>query len=499
MGVWRRTMAGVTAGLAAFKEAYTSSVPGHEETFGTIAARRARYAIFWGMFENSAYRDIHRWATALRHQFALYKYVRSLYCPAWRIGSFYASHLWGGRLDPDAGNEGAIPIETENDKLRPAIAALWAATNFGARKDIIALRGTILGDTILRVIDDTEKERVYLYRVDPSTVVELTLDSFGNVKGYVIEEERPNPENELQTVTYRLVVSRDGENVVYETFLNDAPYGWEGKPEAWASPYTFVPAVLIKHLDVGLPWGWSELHPMRALVYEVDDLASMISDQIRKAVDPLWHMKGMTKKQLIISGASGSSARPQPGREELKAIWSSNADAKAEAMIAPLNLASALAHVVNLLKEMERNYPELQQDIWSVGATSGRALRVARQRVDAKVLQRREGYDMGLVKSQQMAIAIGGFRKYKGYDGFDLTSYGKGDLDHRIAARPVFAADPMDEAEIAQALWQAAATAVNAEADLAGFLRAFGWPEAKIAMVVKKVVGKPVEEGSGEE
>jgi len=205
-------------------------------------------------------------------------------------------------------------------------------------------------------------------------------------------------------------------------------------------------------------------------------------------------MKGMTKKQLTDTGARGTSSRPQPGREELKDIWSSNPDAKAEALVAPLNLAGALQHVVNLLKELERNYPELQQDIWSVGATSGRALRVARQRVDAKILQRREGYDAGLVKVQQMAVAIGGFRGYKGYDGFDLNSYGRGDLNHRIAARPVFAADPMDEAEISQELWQAAVMATNAGADLAGFLKAFGWPERKVALVVKKVTGEAVEE-----
>jgi hypothetical protein len=136
------------------------------------------------------------------------------------------------------------------------------------------------------------------------------------------------------------------------------------------------------------------------------------------------------------------------------------------------------------LKELERSYPELRVDLHATSGTSGRALRVARQAISAKVQQRRESYDAGLVKLQKMAVAIGGYRGYKGYEGFGLESYAKGDLDHTIAPRPVFEVDPLDELEISNALWAGAKTAVAAGATLEGYLKSQNWGEEEIQEVL---------------
>lgn len=484
-------------GLSAFREAFLASDTAHEDTFESIEARRIRYALYWAQFDNSVYRRVHTWSTGYKHQYALGKYIRSLYSPANRLGNFYAAHLWGGALDADAGPSGAIPIVSESEGLPPALASLWKMSNFALLKDVIALRGAVEGDIVLRIHDDPEKELVYIERVAPGTVVDITKDALGNVKGYIIEEPRPDPTGKIRTVTYREVVTRSGEDVVYETFLNNRPHGWNGQPATWKLPYGFVPMVHWPHLDVGLDWGWSELHSMRSKVAEVDDLASMIGDQIRKTVNPVWLMRGMSapSSQLTMTGAQrvetgAADTRPEAGREELKAIWDVPVDAKPEPMIAPLNLGDALQHVDGLLQEIERELPELQADIWSGGgaratmtssAPSGRALRVARQRVESKVQQRREAYDSGLVRLQMMAVAIGGWRDYEDYAGFNLESYGKGALDHRIGERPVFKPDPLDDVELSTALWETAKVAVEAGASLEGFLASQGWTEEEIA------------------
>jgi len=477
-------------GLVAFKEAYLASDAAHEDTYGSVEARQLRYQIYWAFYENSAYRRIHNWSTAYRHQYALYKYIRNLYCPAARIGNFYAAHLFGGPLDHDAGDEGAIPIETENEAIRPAIATLWQQSNLAVLKDVIALRGSIEGDVVLRVVDDPNREKVYIERVDPWIVVDLTLDAFGNVKGYVIEEQRADPNSKTRTVTYREVVTREGDLVVFETYKNNSLYGWYGQPATWSIPYTFVPMVLVKHSDIGLAWGVSELHSGLSKIHEVDDMASMLSDQIRKYVDPVWLMKGMPNTTLTVTGATrdetgATNTRPEPGREEMKTIWKVPVDAKAEPLLANLNIKDALQHVDSLLKELERDYPELRVDLHATSGTSGRALRIARQEVSSKVRQRREGYDTGLVKLHQMAITIGGWRGYPGYEGFNLDSYTRGDLNHRIAARPVFEADPLDDIEVSQAFWNAAETAVKTGADLVGYLKAQGWSNEQVSEVAE--------------
>ena len=480
--------------ILAFKEVYlTSELTDAVSDWSKFGARRLRYDILWAQYSQTAYRNIHKWATAYRKQYGLYKYIRSLYGPIYRLGEFYKAHLWGGALDPSAGECGAIPIATDNEELRPAIAELWKWSNWAVNKDIVTLRGAVLGDIAIQVIDDVERGRVYLDIIYPGIIKDITLDSFNNVRGYIIEETREHPQRPGMTVTYREQVTRDGDLVVYETFLNGAPFAWPENVnragdamETWAESYGFIPMVLIKHNDVGLDWGWSEAHPIRSKAQEADDLASQISDQIRKTISPVWLMKGMKETSITLTGADATTDRPEPGREEMQALWGVPTDGGATAMIAELDFENALVHLDNILKEIERDYPELRSDLHtSSGDASGRALRVARQGAAAKVIQRRSNYDAGLVKVQQMAIALGGFREYDGYKGFSLDSYKRGDLEHSVSSRPVFESDPLDESEIAIAEWKAAEQAVKAGVPLIGYLRAQGWDAERIQALIK--------------
>lgn len=481
-------------GLSAFREAFLTSEVVDVTDWSDQEARTLRYAINWAQYEQTSYRDVHKWATAYRKQFALYKYIRPIYNPAYRLGEFWKGHLFGGLLDSDAGEKGAMPIATENEALRVAIAHLWKWSRWQVQKDILTVRGTILGDAAVRVVDDTARERVYLDLLHPGHLQFVDRDPFGNVKGYAIRENRPDPRKAARTVVYTEIVSREGENVVYETFLNGEPYAWPDNVDQgqavsrWTEPYGFVPLVVVQHNDVGLEWGWSELHPIRSKVQEVDDIAAQVSDHARRTVNPDWLASGMTKpattphlRGTTDTGADATTARPFPGREELKVLYAPTG-AKMDALVAKLDLGNVLLHLDGILKEIERDMVELSQDIHTAsGDASGRALRTARQPVITKVVQRRANYDAGMVAAQQMAIAIGGFRGYEGYEGFGLDSYDKGDLDHSIAARPVFEEDPLDKIEIDAAFWKAAEQAVKAGIPLEAYLREVGWEDERIA------------------
>lgn len=486
-------------GIAAFREAYLTSPVTATVDWSAQDARALRYAILWAQYEQTSYRDAHSWATAYRKQYALYKYVRPVYNPAYRLGEFWKAHLFGGLLDLVAGDNGAtsqavtgaIPIVTDSDALKVAIVNLWQWSRWQVQKDILTVRGAILGDAAIRVVDDIVRGRAYLELLHPGTIEYVEKDPFGNVKGYGLRENRDDPRGKAGTVTYSEVVSRNGDFVVYETFLNGKPYAWPDNTDktglsvaSWSEPYTFVPLVVIQHNDVGLDWGWSELHPIRAKVQEADDLASMLSDQVRKTIDPIWLMKGMKQTTLTLTGATSTTDRPYPGREELQAVWDVPIEGGAEAMVAELDLESVLRHIDTILKEIERDVVELSQDIHTAsGDASGRALRVARQPIVAKVVQRRANYDAGMVAAHQMAIAIGGWRGYEGYQGFGLDSYAKGDLDHTIADRPVFEEDALDSIEIDTAFWKAAEQAGKAGVSLASYLREAGWDEERIALI----------------
>lgn len=471
------------AGVRAFKEAYFSAGAEDQAAFGDLDARRTRYAVLWAFFENTAYRDIHTFARRMKIDFGMYQYVRNIYNPAYRIGDFWTTYLWGGALDAEAGDggESALPIVTDNGALRPALAQLWQWSNWEVAKDITTLWGAVLGDVALRVVDDTARGKVYLQNVHPGTLSDLTLDPFGNVKGYTLEESRAHPDNGT-AVTYREEAIRDGVNVVYRTYLNAKPYAWNGQVAEWSEPYGFVPLVVIQHRNVGLQWGWSEFHPALSKIREVDDIASKLSDQIRKTVDAVWLFAGMSQPAAKkIEGSSPTTDNPEPGRQELKSVYGPTG-ATATALVADLPIDETIQHIDGILKEMERDYPELRVDVATAsGDASGRALRVARQRADRKVQQRRAAYDAGLVRAQGMAVAIGGMRNYKAFAGFGLESYERGELAHSIGPRPVFAVDTLDQLEEESLFWKTAIDATKAGIPLTTFLRRQGWSEDEIA------------------
>jgi hypothetical protein len=480
--------------LAAFREQYMQADPAEPELadFITPQARRLRYALLWSAFDNTIYRDIHRFARTHRAAFGLYKYVRAIHNPAYRLGEYYATHLHGGSLaiaaDGGAANSGAIPIDTEHAALRLAIATLWRDSRMSAVKSLYGRFGAVLGDVCLAIVDDPLRQQVQIHVRHPGAYTAIYRDAMGNVKGYQLDEQRLDPRpgaRDGAIVDYTEIVGRDGDLVTYQTLLNRVPYAWNGVAATWSEPYGFVPLVAVQHIDVGLGYGYSELLAGLPKMREVDDIASKLHDQIRKSVDAPWLFTGVTGGTNA-DPSSDTTASPAKGREEIPALYGP-IGASAQALVAPLDIGAVNERIGGIVTELERDYPELRADIASAsGDASGRALRVARQAVSTKVNERRVGYDDGLVRAHQMAIAIGGMRKYPGYAGYSLDSYARGDLDHRISERPVYAPDPLDTIEISAAFWAAASAAKAAAGSLglAQYLEDAGWDAAKIAALL---------------
>lgn len=482
------------SGYKAFREDYFSSDQINLADFTDFSARKLRYSILWAMYENTAYDKIHTWSTSYKAQKGLYQYIRNIYNPSYRLGEFWKAKLLGGVLDPEAGDgeetPSALPIITEDDKLRAAIAQVWRWSNWQIKKDVFGLWTPVLGDGVLMIADDTEREKVYIKVQHPSRLADVEFDDFGNVKGYILEYKRDDPRRGRSgEVTYREVATRDGDNVHYVTYLDQSPYPWdENNGEEWDVPYGFVPMVILQHNDVGLDFGWSELYPDLSKFREVDDQASKLNDQIRKLVEGAWLMAGLSKPGTtpVVAGQEATEEKPQPGRTEMKAIYTNNAQAHADSLVAPIDITAVSNSIKDLITELERDYPELKIDMANAtGDISGRALRINRAPATAKVLQRRPNYDNAMVRIQQMAVAIGGFRNYgEAFAGFSLESFKSGQLDHSIGNRPVFDVDPMDELEQEGTFWDNAKKAKDAGVPLVVYLKQQGWDEESIDEIV---------------
>ena len=161
---------------------------------------------------------LHRPAAGLKSDAGLYKAIRSIYNPAGRLADFYATHLLGGQLafnaDGGASDGGAFPIITDNEALRLALGQVMRDSNWQVVKQVLALRGTVLGDGALMVRD--EVDRVYVRNIHPSTIADVEVDSRGYVRAYKLEETRTDPEDrtKTRTVRYTETAERDGDAVV---------------------------------------------------------------------------------------------------------------------------------------------------------------------------------------------------------------------------------------------------------------------------------------------
>ena len=473
------------AAYRAFRAEMMSSPSEGGSEFTDFESRRLRYAVAWSFFENTAYQDIHSWAVTYRTRFGLYKYLRDIYSPAQRIASFARDHIWGGSLDPLAGLEGCLPIVTDNERLRLPISTLWTWSNWGIVKDIVTLQGAVMGDALLRVVDDVATGKVYLEQIHPGTVSALDKDRFGNIKGYVIEERRLHPVSG-KAVDYKETCERGpGEEVIFRTYLGKALFAWNGDVAEWSEPYGFVPMVHIQHNNVGLGWGQSEFHAAYSKINEANDQGSMLSDQIRKSVNPKWLFSGVKDGATAPARTSTTptATHPQPGREEADALYASDPQAKAQPLVAPLDIAGALSNIQKVIDAIENEYPELKFDeLRAQGKLSGVALRVARQPIETKVNQRRANYDNALVRAQQMAVAIGGWRGLPEFAGFGLDSFDQGALNHSIGPRTVFSVDPIDKVEESRVFWEAAKVAKDAGATLDAYLKDAGWDDERIGV-----------------
>jgi hypothetical protein len=112
-----------------------------------------------------------------------------------------------------------------------------------------------------------------------------------------------------------------------------------------------------------------------AEVREIDDIASALDDQIRKAVNAPWLFnfpKSITA--TAIARTQPTLTNREPGRAEIPSLYVDRESAKGQALIADLDIAAVSARITELQTELTRDYPELDLERHTAsGDASGRA------------------------------------------------------------------------------------------------------------------------------
>jgi hypothetical protein len=501
MGVVTRFMAATQAAIGMWSDTFFNSEAVHADVqFGAQIARQTRYNYYWAFYQNNAYNDVHRWADVSKANAKLYRHIRHVYNPTFRLIEMYATHLMGGALDADAGDgrsvPSCLPIETTHANLRPAIAKLWKDSDWATKKAVWTRWGACLGDVGLRVLDDPQVNqdgvaiggKVRLAPVHPGQIARYNTDAHGNCIGYRLEYWVVDPTLNLPLLVDRIstqvvmqakvteIAVKQGDHVHYLTLKNDAPYAWNGVSAEWDEPYPFVPMWLAQHSNVGGDWGWAEMHPVIPKFREVDDLASKVHDHIRRKSEGAFLLAGV--RGGVVERADDAD------RDDITMFSISSIDTKVLPLVMDLDIAGALQTINALSEEIEREYPELRFDrLRAAGDVSGAALRTARQPAESKIRSKRTGYDHVLAKAQAGAMTIGGIKGYPGYEGFSMDSWDRGDLDHTIGERPVFDLDEGEKLADDQLFWTNAKAAVDAGVPLRIYLDRNGWSTSEIAAV----------------
>jgi hypothetical protein len=188
-------------------------------------------------------------------------------------------------------------------------------------------------------------------------------------------------------------------------------------------------------------WGAPPFHSTVAKIDEMNDAASLLNDQIRKAVNVIWYFSGVAAgSDLSISGQlddGTATSDPTSRRDKLPAIYGPK-DSAPTAMIAPLDIANTAANIQNMLAEIERDMPELSlHRVREMGQMTAPGIRAGYNDAIDKITESRGNYDDALIRAHKMAISIGAYRRLENFTAFDTGSYARGDLDHYIAERPV--------------------------------------------------------------
>lgn len=454
------------AAVTAFnKEFFSLSNPA---IYSSYKARKLRYQLGQAFYENTAYSSIHSWVEGYKVQNGLYKYIRPIYNPASKLIDFYLSTIWGGALDIKAGDTGAIPIKiaetADEDTLRRAIARVWFNSNFRDNKDVHVMRGASLGDSVLYVRDDPERGDTSIEVLHPSVIKSVDVDRRGFVRSYEIEDQRLS---DGKVFTYTETAEHGtGEEIIFKTYRNGSPFAWEenkdknGKARSeWTELYGFIPLVLVKHINAGNDWGVSAYGNYTPKFAQIDDIASKLYDQIRKAVESPGIIFGATAPNTnpTLTTKAATADRPEPGREQTNLIYVPTPGASFQSMVSNLDIAAVSAEIQNFLGQLETELPELNDDIWG-GDARVEGVKTARAKVEAKVSAIRSRYDSSIVYANQMAIAIGGYRGYDGFDGYDLDSYKDGKLAHAVSPRPIFPITEDARNASEAVIWTTAAT-----------------------------------------
>lgn len=417
--------------------------------------RTAAYNFLWMYYVNTAYDSLNYSWNSLRVKNRYYRFTRAIFNPTRRLVDLYAGSVWPGVLTADAEDipknfQIAVPFSKSTDeKVAQAAGQVFQWSNFASQRYALIRQCAALGNLLVEIVDDVDSGKITFDLVWPGHVKDLILDRGGHVRSHTVQYRYYDPADDKE-YTYTRAVTQDR----ISTYRDGVPYSYDGVPSSYENVYGFDPSVWVTHANIGGIFGM----PAIRNVTKIDELNSLVShanDQIHKILSaPI--VLGIHSPEAPLPEQQTDEAPPQAlqlgSLKERDVIDYIESNIGAEVSTINLPEGQALRHIEELLKEIERDSPELS--MWHSMRELNQVSGIAVERLfgDAAIYiyEAQTNYDVALTRLLQMSIAIGGMRAREGaggwsetnyqrkkFDGFDLESYRKGDLEIAILPRPL--------------------------------------------------------------
>lgn len=243
--------------------------------------------------------------------------------------------------------------------------------------------GATLGECMLKIVPGDGL--VQLQRLKP----ELCL----------LVDDHPDLDSERTPDDMALIVDRsqvddDGAQFEYaevitpttiRTYKNGDPFGFQSNPPQYDNPLGFIPIIASEN-DSGARPTFAKCLPQ---LNSVNELASYLADIIGRHAEPQWAISGAEEGELHKSGRN---------------VWYLPAGAKAEALLAQIDVPGVLEFIREIKQETKSNLPELAfDDLRSKAQIATETLDIQLVELDAKIWKMRRRYDWALVKAHQTA------------------------------------------------------------------------------------------------
>lgn len=438
--IYKRLALAYTAAINAYSEAALSPVERVSQlamrTWDEFDSRLFRYHHYNYYYSNKAYSAIVRYAQQHRAESGLYRYTRSIYNPVYRLVELLSAKAFPGQVDWELMAHGALPFNRLNDAHRSAIRNLWKWSHIPSIKQRFPRDVARFGDGVIKVVDEPGAGKVRLQMLHPGVIADADITPQGYFDRVLIAYMRQDTVDEVAWL-YEEEITKYS----FATFRDGEPWGeYEDATgqtiSSWVNPYGFVPVVLSRALELEHDWGAPPFFATIDKIDQVNDQASVLYDQVRKAVNPVFWLEGVSSMSQVSPQVVGDDGAI---RDRIP-IMLGPVGSKASPMLADINIADALEGIRMILEEIEKDHPELSlHRLRSGERVTGPGVLTAYDDAIESITTFRGAVDSGMLRAHQMALTIGGYRGYDGFEAFDLDSYARGDLDFEIAERPVLA------------------------------------------------------------